>query len=140
MAPHRKVPTTRRAASAVPDHLHHVNLHAAAMDIGATRQFVAGPPGSDTLDVREFAAVTSDVYRLADWLAQCQVDTVVMEATGVYWIPLFEILEERGFDVRLVDARQVKNVRGRKSDVLDCQWLQQLHTYGVLQAAFRPVE
>ena len=101
---------------------------------------MAVPPGRDTPAVREFSAFTSDLYRLADWLTQCQVDTVVMEATGVYWIPLFEILEARGFDVRLVDARHVKNVSGRKSDVLDCQWLQQLHTYGLLQAAFRPVE
>lgn len=84
--------------------------------------------------------LSSDLYRLAAWLQACQVDTVVMESTGVYWIPLFEILEARGFDVRLVDARHVKNVSGRKSDVLDCQWLQQLPTYGLLQGAFRPTE
>jgi transposase len=126
--------------AALPPHLQHLNLNAAAIDVGASSHFVAVPPGRDTTDVREFATFTSDLYRLADWLQACQVDTVVMESTGVYWIPLFEILEDRGFTVRLVDARHVKHVSGRKSDVLDCQWLQQLHTYGLLQGAFRPTE
>ena len=84
MAPRRTAPANRRASSGLPDHLQHLNLHAAAIDIGATSHFVAVPPGSDTPDVREFAAFTSDLYRLADWLTHCQVDTVVMEATGVY--------------------------------------------------------
>ena len=88
--------------------------------------------------MREFEAFTADLYRLADWLAQCRVETVVMESTGVYWIPLFGALEERGFEVMLVDPRRIKNVPGRKTDVLDCQWLQQLHTYGLLSGAFRP--
>ena len=79
-----------------------------------------------------------DLYRLAEWLAECGVETVVMESTGVYWIPLFGVLEERGFQVMLVDPRRIKNVSGRKTDVLDCQWLQQLHTYGLLSGAFRP--
>ena len=78
------------------------------------------------------------MYRLADWLAECGVETVAMESTGVYWIPLFGVLEDRGFQVMLVDPRRIKNVPGRKSDVLDCQWLQQLQTYGLLSAAFRP--
>ena len=73
-----------------------------------------------------------DLYRLADWLAQCGVETVGMESTGVYWIPLFRVLEERDFQVMLVDPRRIKHVPGRKTDVLDCQWLQQLHTYGLL--------
>ncbi|HSH79549.1 MAG TPA: IS110 family transposase [Herpetosiphonaceae bacterium] len=124
----------------MPTHLQHLNLNAAGVDVGATSLFVAVPPGRDSIDVREFGTFTADLYRLADWLQVCQVDTVVMESTGVYWIPLFEILEERGFTVLLVDARHVKHVSGRKSDVLDCQWLQQLHTYGLLQGAFRPAE
>jgi len=79
---------------------------------------VAVPPGRDTLSVREFAPFTSDLCELAAWLKQCGVNTVVMESTGVYWIPVFELLEQRGFTVLLADARKVKNVSGRKSDVL----------------------
>src|SRR5262249_48774380 len=75
---------------------------------------------------------------LAEWLRQCQMETVVMESTGVYWIALFEVLEERGFDVKLVDPHAVRQVPGRKTDVKDCQWLQELHTYGLLRGAFRP--
>lgn len=133
-------PPTATAHPRLPAHLAHLNLNAAAIDVGSTSHFVAVPPDRDPTDVREFATFTTDLHRLADWLTHCQVDTVVMESTGVYWIPVFEILEERGFAVRLVDARHVKNVTGRKSDVLDCQWLQQLHTYGLLQGAFRPPE
>ena len=88
--------------------------------------------------MREFGVFTKDLYAIADWLKVCGVVTVAMESTGVYWVPLFEALEERGFQVKLVDARKVKNVSGRKSDVLDCQWLQQLESYGLLQAAYRP--
>ena len=90
--------------------------------------------------VRRFSAFTVDLIALADWLKKCGVDSVVMESTGVYWIPLFELLEQRGFQVLLVDPRRVKNVPGRKTDVVDCQWLQQLHTLGLLSEAFRPVE
>ena len=128
------------APLSLPPHLQHLNLNAAAIDIGSTSHFVAVPEGRDTVSVREFAAFTADLHCLADWLTNCGVDTVVMESTGVYWIPVFELLEARGFQVLLVDARHVKNVSGRKSDVLDCQWLQQLHTYGLLRAAFRPTE
>ena len=88
--------------------------------------------------MQEFGAFTADLYRLADWLTECGVETVVMESTGVYWIPLFGVLEERGFQVMLVDPRGIKNVPGRKTGVVDCQWLQQLHTYGLLSGAFRP--
>jgi transposase len=126
--------------AALPANLPPLNLNAAAIDIGATSHFVAVPPGRDTVSVREFATFTPDLHRLADWLAQCGVDTVVMESTGVLWIPVFELLEQRGFAVLLADARKVKNVSGRKSDVLDCQWLQQLHTFGLLQGAFRPAD
>ncbi len=129
-----------RPAVALPANLPPLNLNAAAIDIGATSHFVAVPPGRDTISVREFATFTPDLHHLADWLEQCGVDTVVMESTGVFWIPVFELLEQRGFAVLLVDARKVKHVSGRKSDVLDCQWLQQLHTFGLLQGAFRPTD
>ena len=117
-----------------PAELSQVNLNASGIDVGASSHFVA----VSQQPVREFAAYTADLYRLADWLAGCGVETVVMESTGVYWIPLFGVLEERGFEVMLVDPRRIKNVPGRKTDVLDCQWLQQLHTYGLLSGAFRP--
>lgn len=110
----------------------------AGIDIGSASHFVAVPPDRDDEPVREFASFTGDLQRLADWLDACGVDTVAMESTGVYWIPLFELLDARGFTVLLVNARHVKNVSGRKSDVLDCQWLQQLMSYGLLRGAFRP--
>jgi transposase len=125
-------------APKLPPHLQHLNLNAAGIDIGSERHMVAVPEGRDTVSVREFGTFTTDLEALATWLKQCGVTTVAMESTGVYWIPLFELLERRGFEVKLVDARHVKNVSGRKSDVLDCQWIQQLHTYGLLAGAFRP--
>lgn len=112
--------------------------NAAGIDIGSASHYVAVPPERDDEPVREFASFTADLHRLADWLRECGVDTVAMESTGVYWIPLFELLDARGFTVLLVNARHVKNVSGRKSDVLDCQWLQQLMSYGLLRGAFRP--
>jgi hypothetical protein len=124
----------------LPKHLEHLHANAAGIDIGSRSHFVAVPEGRDPQPVREFTSFTGDLYRMADWLQQCGIDTVAMESTGVYWIPLYEILENRGFEVRLVNARQVKNVPGRKTDVLDCQWLQQLHTYGLLNGAFRPAD
>lgn len=118
--------------------LEQINLNAAGIDIGAEEVWVAVPPDRDEESVRSFPTFTADLYGLADWLKQCRIETVAMEATGVYWVPLYEILEERGFQVYLVNARHLKNVSGRKSDVLDCQWIQQLHTYGLLSASFRP--
>lgn len=118
--------------------LNRVNEHAAGVDIGGDRHYVAVSPAATEHPVREFGVFTKDLYAMADWLKACDVETVAMESTGVYWVPLFEVLEERGFKVKLVDARKVKNVSGRKSDVLDCQWLQQLESYGLLQAAYRP--
>src|SRR5207302_7610219 len=115
-----------------------VNLNAAGIDIGATQHYVAVPTDRDQQSVRCFGTFTSDLLALADWLQACGIDTVALESTGVYWIALFQILEGRGFDVKLVNARAVKNVSGRKSDVSDCQWLQQLHSYGLLSGAFRP--
>ncbi len=127
-------------AADLPAELKHINLNAAGIDVGSDRHMVAVPVGRDEVSVREFAAFTTDLEALADWLKKCGVTTVAMESTGVYWIPLFEILERRGFEVKLVDARKSKNVSGRKSDVLDCQWLQTLHTYGLLTGAFRPAD
>jgi len=98
--------------------------NAAGIDIGASSHFVAVPADRDDQPVREFASFTEDLHAIADWLTACGIDTVAMESTGVYWIPLFELLESRGFTVFLVNSRHVKNVPGRKSDVLDCQWLQ----------------
>jgi len=119
------------------EQIHH---NAAGIDVGAEEFYVAVPKGRDTESVRKFPTFTADIHRLADWLADCSVKTVAIESTGVYWIPLYEILEKRGFEVYLVNARHLKNVSGRKTDVLDCQWLQQLHTYGLLRASFRPSE
>ena len=130
----------RKGRMKLPRHLQHINQYAAGIDIGSRSHFVAVPEGADEKPVREFSTFTGDLERLAEWLSACGVTTVAMESTGIYWIPVFEILESRGFEVKLVNARHVKNVPGRKSDVLDCQWLQQLHTYGLLRGAFRPVE
>jgi transposase len=114
--------------------------NAAGIDVGSASHYVAVPADRDEQAVREFSAFTEDLEALADWLTACGVDTVAMESTGIYWIALFELLESRGFTVYLVNARHVKNVSGRKSDVLDCQWLQQLMSFGLLSAAFRPKE
>lgn len=123
---------------ALPSGLKQVNLNAAGIDIGAREHFVCVPPGRSARPVRSFGTYTSDLQRLADWLNECGVETVAMESTGVYWIAAFQILERRGFKVLLVNARHVKNVPGRKSDMIDCQWLQQLHTFGLLRGSFRP--
>jgi transposase len=127
-----------RAFSTAALNLTHPN--AAGIDIGSASHFVAVPPDRDEQPVREFASFTAELERLANWLSECGVDTVAMESTGVYWIALFELLDARGFRVVLVNARHVKNVSGRKSDVLDCQWLQQLMSYGLLRGAFRPAD
>ena len=131
---------SRGKSGAEPAGLSQLNLNAAGIDVGASSHYVAVPADRAEQPVQEFEAFTADLYRLADWLAGCGVETVVMESTGVYWIPLFGVLEERGFQVMLVDPRRIKNVPGRKTDVLDCQWLQQLHTCGLLSGAFRPDE
>jgi transposase len=114
------------------------NPNAAGIDVGSASHFVSVPSDRDDEPVREFKSFTEDLEHLADWLVSCGIDTVAMESTGVYWITLFELLESRGLNVFLVNARHVKNVSGRKSDVLDCQWLQQLMSYGLLSGAFRP--
>ena len=128
----------KKIVRGLPKNLQHINVHAAGIDIGSRSHFVAVPEGIDEMPVREFSSFTGDLEQMAAWLISCGVTTVAMESTGIYWIPAFEILERHGIEVKLVNARHVKNVPGRKSDVLDCQWLQQLHTYGLLRGAFRP--
>lgn len=130
--------TVNPATSRQPLTITHPN--AAGIDVGCAAHFAAVPADRDERPVREFPSFTEDLEAMADWFKHCGVDTVAMESTGVYWIPLFELLDSRGFTVLLVNARHVKNVSGRKSDVLDCQWLQQLMTYGLLGGAFRPAE
>lgn len=107
-----------------------VHPHAAGIDVGNSTHYVAVRPDRDPQPVRHFECFTADLYRLADWLQSCGVKTVAMQSTGVYWIPLYDILEERGFEVYLVNARHTKNLPGRKSDVQESQWLLKLHTNG----------
>jgi transposase len=115
-----------------------VHAHAAAVDIGATLHVAAVGPDRDPEPVRSFGTFTADLHRMADWFERCGVETVAMESTGVYWIPAYEVLEQRGFAVVLVNARDAKHVPGRKTDVSDAEWLQRLHEYGLLRASFRP--
>jgi transposase len=133
------MPTKRRATKTKPGPmLHCLQPNAAGVDVGATQIYISVPPDRDPEPVRCFPTFTADLHDAADWLQSCQIDTVAMESTGVYWIPFFQILEAKGFKVFLVNARHVKNVPGRKTDVEDCQWLQYLHTVGLLRASFRP--
>jgi transposase len=127
----------RRSVNKHPE-LTTVNLNAAAIDVGATMHMAAVNPACTAEPVRGFGTFTGDLHRLADWFEECGVDTVVMESTSVYWIPIFELLEEREIEVLLVNARDAKHVPGRKTDVSDAQWLQRLHSHGLLRASFRP--
>jgi transposase len=120
------------------DNMRVVHPNAAGIDIGSRSHYVAVPADRDSQPIREFDCFTGDLYAMADWLENCGIKTVAMESTGVYWIPAFQILEERGFEVCLVNASHVKNVPGRKTDVKDARWLQQLHSFGLLSASFRP--
>lgn len=116
-----------------------VQPDAAGIDLGSREHWVACPALPDgSPNVERFGTTTPELLRLADWLKQQHIATVAMESTGVYWIPLFEILDSRGFDVHLVNARQISRVPGRKTDMLDCQWLQLLHACGLLRGSFRP--
>lgn len=117
-----------------------IRQDAAGIDVGATEMFVAVPPQKDAEPVRRFGTFTRDLNELADWLQQCGIRTVAMESTGVYWIPAFQILEQRGLEVCLVNAQHLKNVPGRKTDVADCQWIQQVPSLGLLTASFRPAQ
>ena len=139
MASRKKKSTTKRGQP-TRRNLPTVHRHAAGIDVGSTFHLVAVPPDMDGEAVRRFESFTGDLHLLADWLTEVGITTVAMESTGVYWIPVFEILEARGFEVLLVNARNVKNVPGRKSDVNDAQWIQQLHEHGLLRGSFRPRE
>lgn len=123
-----------------PAALERLHPDAAGIDCGSAEHFVAVPPDRDACPVQAFPTFTADLHRLADWLATCRITHVAMEATGVYWIPIFEILDARGFQVILVNARHVKHVPGRKSDVSDCEWLRDLHILGLLRGSFRPAD
>jgi len=137
MAPRLKGnPPRRKSAPELPT----LHPHAAGIDIGAREIYVAVPPGSCARPVRSFPTFTADLHALRDWLKECAITTVAMESTGVYWIPLFQILEAAGIEVCLVNARHCKNLPGRKTDVQDCQWLQYLHSVGLLRGSFRPAD
>lgn len=123
-----------------PSLLERINLDVAGIDCGSQEHYVAVPTDRDPNPVQSFRTFTADLHRLAEWLTACGVRSVAMEATGVYWIPLYEILEARGIQVLLVNARHVRNVPGRKSDVLDCEWLRELHSVGLLRGSFRPAD
>jgi transposase len=135
MRRNRARPAGRRTT---PSLLERINPDVAGIDCGASQHFVAVPPDRAPQPVRSFGVFTPDLVALAEWLKACGVRSVAMEATGVYWIALFEMLEARGFEVLLVNARHVRNVPGRKSDVEDCEWLRELHSVGLLRGSFRP--
>jgi transposase len=117
-----------------------LNLNAAGIDIGSAEIFVCVPSDRDEKNVRKFGTFTEDLRAIGEWLLKCKVDTAAMESTGVYWIPLYDILEGYGIEVYLVEARKMKNVPGRKTDVADCQWIQELHSYGLLTSSYVPDE
>ena len=138
MSPRRKGNRSKAKSSAPP--LPVLHPHAAGIDIGAREIYVAVPPGTGARTVRSFPTFTADLHALRDWLKEGGITTVAMESTGVYWIPLFQILEAAGIEVCLVNARHCKNLPGRKTDVQDCQWLQYLHAVGLLRGSFRPAD
>jgi transposase len=129
--------TKKATAVRYYDGLPQIRANAAGIDIGATEIWV-DVGNRDSEPIRQFETFTAELEEMANWLKRCGIETVAMESTGVYWIPAFQILESKGIEVFLVNARQVKNVSGRKSDMLDCQWLRLLHSYGLLAASFRP--
>lgn len=139
-AARKKAKKTKKNKAVDFDKLHPISEDAAGLDIGAGEIYACVPQDRDSQFVRKFQTFTVDLHSLANWLETCGIRTVAMESTGVYWIPIYEILESRGFDVNLVNARHIKNVPGKKSDVQDCQWIQKLHSYGLLSASFRPDE
>jgi transposase len=131
----------RKSKSTQPQsELNIIHSRAAGLDVGATFHVVAAPQELCPEPVQTFQSFTGDLYRLANWLVDIGITTVAMESTGIYWIPVFDILEAHGLEVVLVNARHVKNVPGRKTDVNDAQWLQQLHSYGLLRGSFHPAQ
>ena len=138
MQHNRKRERTGKRARLSVSLLERIQPDAAGIDCGQNSHFVAVPPDRDPQPVRRFPTFTQDLHALADWLERCGVRSVAMESTSVYWIPMCQILEARGLEVFLVNAQHVKNVPGRKTDVSDCQWLQYLHSVGLLRASFRP--
>src|SRR5688572_4563486 len=141
----KKVPSGRAANTSVRNRskraLQVVHPNAAGIDVGAREHYVAVPPDAvpaGQSSVRVFGTFTEKLDELVEWLKACRVDTVAMESTGVYWLPLYQKLEAAGLAVVLANAHQLKNVPGRKTDIKDCQWIQQLHSFGLLSASFRP--
>ena len=126
-----------RSSRRSPSVLERIQVDVAGIDCGAAEHYVSVPPDRDATPIQAFRTFTADLHRLADWLVACRVTSVAMEATGVYWIPVYDILEARGLEVLLVNARHVKHVPGRKSDVEDCEWLRELHSVGLLRGSFR---
>lgn len=118
--------------------LEQINIDAAGIDIGSEFHYVAIPEDRAEESIRSFSCYTADLNEMGKWLKECGIKTVAMESTGVYWMPVFQILEKFGLEVLLVNARHVRSVPGRKSDVVDCRWIQQLHTYGLLRGSFQP--
>lgn len=130
--------TQKRSGKRKSPRIEVINPCSAGIDVGSEEHWVAVAEHLAEESVRSFKCFTADLHAMAKWLTGCGVTTVVMESTGSYWIPVFQVLESHGLDVKLVDAREARNVPGRKSDISDCQWLQQLHSFGLLRAAFRP--
>lgn len=127
-----------KTSSSMPQNLTRINPGAAAIDIGSTMHMAAVNPDCAEMPIRSFGSFTHDLHDLAAWFKSCGVTSVAMESTGVYWIPAYEILEQHGLEVILVNTRYAKNVPGRKTDVSDAAWLRQLHSYGLLRGSFRP--
>ena len=138
---HKRKNVKSKERKRMPRSLKTIQPNAAGIDLGSREHWVAGPPQENGIpNVQRFGTTTPELLRLADWLKEQGVETVAMESTGVYWIPLFEILDNRGFEVLLANARQISHVPGRKTDMLDCQWLQLLHSCGLLRGSFRPCD
>ena len=130
----RHAPALQRSDRGLPP----LNPHVAGIDCGASAHYVAVSTDRSTTPVRSFTTFTTGLLALVDWLVSCGIRSVAMEATGVYWIPIYDLLEARGLEVILVNARHIKRVPGRKSDVTDCEWLRDLHSVGLLRGSFRP--